>query len=203
VIAIVRRHAAPAVLAAVLTFPIAPAAEEASGGTPAKTPPDSGRCDAAQMAVVDEAFATARERVRRAIEHLDESPPEDPHVRRWFGATPRKILRHHFELIAAGLQDDGRPRLRCNDGRSCTDGRMAYARVQQRLIGFCATFFRAGAKGQDTRFGVLVHEVSHIAVGTRDAAYQPRGAQALAKQEPRVAAMNADSYEYFVEFLPR
>ena len=42
--------------------------------------------------------------IDQAIEHLDESPPEDPHVRRWFGATPRKILRHHFELIAAGLQ---------------------------------------------------------------------------------------------------
>ena len=49
---------------------------------------------------------------------------------------------------------------------------------------------------------MVVHEVSHLVLGTRDAAYQPRGAEALAKDEPRVAAMNADNYEYFVEFLP-
>jgi len=170
--------------------------------TAAAVPP--GTCTREQLTVIDEAFTTARERVQAALAFIDERP-EDPHIRRWFGTTPRKVVRHHFALIDAGLHDGGRPRLRCNDPEACPQGhgsRFAYARQSDRLLGFCHSFFSTGTRGQDARFGVVVHELSHIVVGTRDAAYQPRGAESLAKDEPLVAAMNADNYEYFVEFLP-
>jgi hypothetical protein len=70
-------------------------------------------------------------------------------------------------------------------------------------LGFCPIFFRASDRGQDSRFGIVVHEVSHISIGTRDATYQPHQVLILAKDDPATAAMNADSYEYLVETLYR
>jgi hypothetical protein len=57
--------------------------------------------------------------------------------------------------------------------------------------------------GTDSRWGILIHEASHLAANTRDHAYRPNGALMLAKENPARAAENADNYEYFVETLPR
>jgi hypothetical protein len=162
-----RRGAALAVMTALVAGPAM-----ADGGP--KAPPATGNgaiqavapgaCTPEQRAVIDEAFAAARERVRAAISLIDQRP-DDPHIRRWFGATPRKVVRHHFALIEAGLQDSGRFRLRCNDPdrQACpadAGSRFAYARGHDRLLGFCPAFFRTGTEGQDARFGVVVHERS-------------------------------------------
>jgi peptidyl-Lys metalloendopeptidase len=80
---------------------------------------------------------------------------------------------------------------------------MAYAAPGRGIIGLCPGFFRAAMDGYDNRWGVLVHEASHLAAGTDDFAYGPAAALILAKQDPARAARNADSYEYFVETLPR
>jgi peptidyl-Lys metalloendopeptidase len=56
--------------------------------------------------------------------------------------------------------------------------------------------------GTDSRWGILIHEASHLAANTRDHAYRPTGALRLAKDNPARAAENADNYEYFVETLP-
>ncbi len=78
---------------------------------------------------------------------------------------------------------------------------MAYASAGRGLLGLCPAFFRARMTGFDSRWGILVHEVSHLVAGTRDHAYGRRSAMALAANEPARAAQNADNFEYFVETL--
>ena len=71
------------------------------------------------------------------------------------------------------------------------------------MLGLCPPYFRARMDGVDSRWGILIHEASHIAANTRDHVYRPNGALALAKEDATRAAENADNYEYFVETLPR
>ncbi|MCK8787878.1 M35 family metallo-endopeptidase [Roseomonas sp. NAR14] len=158
-------------------------------------------CTAGQRATIEAAFGEAGTRLAAAIALL-ESAPEDAHVRRWFGGARRKLLRVNLGLIAAALRPEARPALICNPSRPCDAGNWARASTVGRSLTFCPRFFDSPAAGQDSRFGVVIHELSHIVIGTRDATYQPARSEALARDEPRVAATNADNYEYFVELLP-
>lgn len=152
--------------------------------------------------VIDEALAMARRRIRDAI-RLVRDEPEHPHVRRWFGDAPRKTLRITLEATAARLDDMSGVEIRCNDPPGCPGGRFAYARERDLVLGVCPPFFRARMEGTDSRWGILIHEASHLAANTRDHAYRPTGALTLAKENSARAAENADNYEYFVETLPR
>jgi peptidyl-Lys metalloendopeptidase len=60
-------------------------------------------------------------------------------------------------------------------------------------------FFAAPSTGTDSKPGTIVHETSHLAVGTGDFAYGELGAENLAVQDPNTAMQNADNYEYFAE----
>lgn len=60
-------------------------------------------------------------------------------------------------------------------------------------------FFSAPWSGIDSKPGVIVHEVSHLAVPTDDIAYGEDAAMALAAAHPDQALDNADNYEYFAE----
>jgi len=159
-------------------------------------------CVAEHRALIDDALAEARTRLEAAIRLVREEP-DHAHVRRWFGDAPRKAVRMTLELTAERLADPAGFEIHCNDPPACPGGRFAYARDRDQVIGLCAPFFRAGMEGTDSRWGILIHEVSHIAANTRDHAYRPRGALALAKTDAMRAAENADNYEYFVETLPR
>lgn len=161
-----------------------------------------GACSTAQLAEIDAAWAEAGTAVAAAVARLN-ADPNLPELRRWFGTTPAKFVRMNLERIAAHIAR-GRPAdTACEHPVACREQPFAYANPGTGAIGFCRPFFQAGARGQDSRFGIVVHEVSHLAVRTRDATYQPQRVLGLAKTEPAVAAMNADSYEYFVEELFR
>lgn len=170
---------------------------------------ESGTCTPAQRATIVQAFADARDLALRSAAFLEERP-EDPHVARFFGNSPRKVLAEHYRIIAAGTERLSDLDLRCEDQRVCGNGgTFAYimhphGQRPRAVAGFCRSFFAANpTTGQDNRAGIVIHEVSHLVLDTRDAEYQPRAAQDLAKDEPNVAAMNADNYEYFAEFMPR
>lgn len=154
------------------------------------------------LPVIEEALAEARLRIAEAVRLVREQP-DHPHIARWFGAAPRKTIRITLELTAARLGDMAGVEIRCNDPPSCPGGRFAYARERDMVLGVCPPFFRARMEGTDSRWGILIHEASHLAANTRDHAYRPNGALALAKENPARAAENADNYEYFVETLPR
>ncbi|WP_198378701.1 M35 family metallopeptidase [Neoroseomonas rubea] len=159
-------------------------------------------CVAAHRALIDDALAEARRRLPEAIRLVREEP-NHPHIRRWFGDAPRKTIRLTLELTLARLEDMTGVDLRCNDPPGCPGGRFAYARERDMVLGLCAPYFRARMDGTDSRWGILIHEASHLAANTRDHAYRPNGALTLAKENSARAAENADNYEYFVETLPR
>ena len=105
--------------------------------------------------------------------------------------------------IDAALEAYGAHDLPWRDGGTFAYVMFAHAQRPRTAMGFCGAYFAAARTGQDNRGGIVIHEVSHWSLNARDAEYQPRGAQDLAKDEPHVAAMNADNYEYFAEFMPR
>ncbi len=185
--------------AAVMALLAGAALTQPAGAKPQAQRP--GACTAEELAAIREGFGDARERAEAAIRFIGEHP-DDPHIGRYFGATPRKVLREHFRLILDGIGRADSLTLVCHD-QSCGAGTFAFVRPTQSVMGFCRAYFAAAREGKDSRGGIIVHEVSHLALNTRDAEYQPEAARLLAKDEPHVAAMNADNYEYFVEFLPR
>jgi hypothetical protein len=129
--------------------------------------------------------------------------PDHGHLRRWFGDTAPQVIHERLRLTAAWLDRPESLKLLCNDPRGCHGWRMAYTAPSRRIVGLCPSFFRARVTGFDTSWGVLIHEASHLGAGTEDHAYGAEAALILAKQDPQRAALNADSYEYFVETLPR
>ncbi|MCK8784305.1 M35 family metallopeptidase [Roseomonas sp. NAR14] len=182
----------------------------APGGKPEALPPEAGAprvaqggvCTPAEQAVLDEAFAEARTRMRQAIRFVAERP-QDPHVVRYFGTASVKQVRWTLERIALRLDQPGTFGTSCNDPRGCNRDIFAYSERGRPHLGFCARFFRSPEEGQDARFGVVIHEMSHLAAGTDDHAYQPANVRRLAQENPQLAVLNADSYEYFVETLPQ
>jgi hypothetical protein len=157
-------------------------------------------CAPGHRALLDEGLAEARRRLAAAIRMVREEPGH-AHVARWFGTASRKALLLTLELTAARLDESAGIEIHCNDPASCTGGHFAYARSRTNVLGLCPTFFRARMEGQDSRWGILVHEASHLAANTADHAYGPRQALALAKSAPEKAGENGDSIEYFVETM--
>lgn len=52
---------------------------------------------------------------------------------------------------------------------------------------------------RDSKFEILVHELTHLILDTEDEAYGGNLCQALAAQNPARAKINADSWGYFIE----
>ena len=200
--------ATAAALAAIVLAPLPVAAQGSKlpqGQAPALS--RDGACSAEQMTVIRRGFADARQMTNRAIAALTLDPDATrPHLARFFGANPPGAIAKNFRAISTGLdQREGRIAYECNRADACRGATFAYVRWggnAREVMGLCPTFFRAARTGQDSQGGIILHEMSHLALGTRDHAYQPRGAEALAKDDPAAAQMNADSYEYFAEFLP-
>lgn len=157
-------------------------------------------CAPEQQEAVNNAWAEARRRLAVAIRFVEQQPNHD-HVRRWFGTGQQELVLKTLRVTAYRMERQQEITIHCNDPGTCRS-QFAYARRQSNVLGVCQPFFRAQFSGQDNRWGILIHEMTHLAAGTGDYGYQPRGAQALVKDDPARAARNADSYEYFVEFLP-
>ena len=178
------------------------AAPQATSLTLTSAGPSNAACTADQRVMVEEARNLAQQRTADAAQ-LVATQPDHPHIRRWFGDAPRAEIADRLQRTASQL---GRPesmKVLCNDLGPCEGGNMAFARPGLGIIGLCPAFFRASMKGVDSRWGILLHEASHLAAETDDYAYGPTAALILAKDDPRRAARNADNLEYFVETLPR
>lgn len=159
-------------------------------------------CTPGHRAFFDEALVEARTRTAEAIRFVDANPRHE-HVTRWFGDTPPSTVRGVLQRTLALLERPDTLKLLCNPPTNCRGATFAWVIPAARTLGVCPAFFRARRTGVDSRWGILIHEATHIAAGTDDHAYGVDGALRLAKQDPRRAAENADNYEYFVEQLPR
>jgi hypothetical protein len=202
-----------ATAAALLALTLAPLPGAAQGvkdaprsAAPALTA--DGACTGDQRATIRRAFVDARQMTNASIASLTLEPEAiRPHLTRFFGTNPPGAIAKNFRAISRGLDErESRVAYECNRASACRGQTFAYVRWggnAREVMGFCPAFFRAGRTGQDNQGGIVIHEMSHLALGTRDHAYQPRGVEALAKDDPAAAQMNADSYEYFAEFLPR
>jgi peptidyl-Lys metalloendopeptidase len=162
----------------------------------------AGVCTAEQAAVIEEAFVTAERRVRRAIELL-EADPAMPEFTRWFGDGSVKAVRQRLALIHGALNRRRPEDMACNVPRACEGAIVAYAIPATGAMGFCQRFFRMPERELDSRFGTVVHELSHVVADTEDFAYGPRRAEALARENPGLAVRNADNFQYFVESVAR
>ena len=178
------------------------AASQAASLTPTSAKTANAACTADQRALVEEARDLAQQRSADAA-RLVATQPDHPHIRRWFGDAPRAEIADRLQRTAAQLGRPDSMKVLCNDLGPCEGGNMAFARPGLGIIGLCPVFFRASMKGVDSRWGILLHEASHLAAETDDYAYGPTAALILAKDDPRRAARNADNLEYFVETLPR
>ncbi len=158
-------------------------------------------CTLEQHAVVADAFYEARVHLGRAVAFMHERP-HDSHVQYWFGKASADAVLATLEATVARMDRSDGVRLECNDARVCSDGKIAYARLRSGRLGVCPRFFEVGLSGLDSRFGILIHEMTHVAARTGDHAYRPRAAAHMAQTNPVLAAHNADNYQYFVETLP-
>lgn len=196
-----------AALATLMLAPLPLAAQGVKGGD-RQALSQSGSCTEDQRVTIRRGFADARRMANASIASLAMEPEAiRPHLVRFFGANPAGAIAKNFRAIAVGLdQREARLTYECNRAESCRGQTFAYVRWggnAREVMGVCPAFFRAARTGQDSQGGIILHEMSHLALGTRDHAYQPARAEALAKDDPAAAQMNADSYEYFAEFLPR
>jgi peptidyl-Lys metalloendopeptidase len=80
----------------------------------------------------------------------------------------------------------------------------AYVRPNQSFAVVLGAFFFDAPPGKfNSKFGVIIHEMTHftLAGATNDIVYGLDGAKDLAATNPIAARRNADNYEYFVEAL--
>lgn len=169
----------------------------------AKGPNDApAGCDAKRVTIVRHAFVLAERQTQAALAFLD-ATPDHAHVRTWFGTTAPAKIRIRLAQTLERLRPARHAPWFCGSPESCGNRPIfAIANLTRGTINLCPMFFNARNEGGDSRPGVLVHETSHLAAGTTDIVYGQAAARALALKQPERAAVNADNYEYFVEFLP-
>jgi Lysine-specific metallo-endopeptidase/Hemopexin len=120
----------------------------------------------------------------------------------WFGADSTSryaTVQDHYGKIRGALAND---EITYDlSGSGCQAGWYAYTHKNTRKIWLCGAFWTAGATGVDSKFGTLVHELSHAAASTDDVVYGQANARDLAATKPDDAIRNADNHEYFAETL--
>ncbi len=122
------------------------------------------------------------------------------HYYNWFGMYPTStVWSNTFSLVKSSMEEDTFKLY--FHGRHCRSNVYAYTYAGSRTIYLCGAYISAPDSGVDTKFGTLVHEMTHAVVATRDIAYGRRYARYLAQSYPSLAVENADNYEYYVETL--
>jgi peptidyl-Lys metalloendopeptidase len=129
---------------------------------------------------------------------------------RWFGERDEyriKAVKRVWDRVEAALKYDflkfeaHQPRYFTSDrnymGNSIIDSRNMFClRVGDGSEGF----WTAPLRGEDSKAGTIIHEISHMYASTHDHAYGTIDCKHLAVDEPKKAVDNADSYEFFAEF---
>ncbi len=182
-----------------------------SAGAPAVALQFEG-CTKVQMEKAGDAVAQAKEMTEIALEAFGNTQD----YLRWFGTystANATTVQTNLTAIDLVLGTDAIT-LVCN--RVGREGCMAdtFANVwpdKPFVINLCPGFFNMPAVIElhpghpdfqnGSREGTIIHEVSHFTViaGTEDECYSRRVCSNMARNDPRRAINNADSYQYFVE----
>jgi hypothetical protein len=120
----------------------------------------------------------------------------------WYGAFDQgryDEVKGDYANIANAIVNDEITYDLSGDG--CDPGDYAYTYKNTRKVWLCSSFWTASQIGIDSKFGTLIHELSHAVCETDDNAYGQTACKNLATSDPVKAINNADSHEYFAENL--
>ncbi|MFB9593721.1 M35 family metallopeptidase [Streptomyces racemochromogenes] len=156
-------------------------------------------------------------KVNQAVQHLEASGPASGKYREWFGAnvplfpeitsglTTFTVTLNNFKLIQSIMSFPTflpQTYILQPVGELCNSETFAYTYSGTTKVWLCLLYWFAPLYGApDTKYGTLVHEWSHAIASTEDYAVGVDSCRALAISKPKQAVYNADSYEYFVEYL--
>lgn len=161
-------------------------------------------CTGDDLATAMSAKADASKAIDKAIAAIDQPSTSDlDRLATWFGVhSSSDAAEVRDTLVKARSFSDGATFL-CSTTTNAKLGDVyAYVRPDQSFaVVLGSYFFNAQGDGFNSKFGTVVHEITHfVLVGsTKDDAYGVNSAKALAASEPTKARRNADNYEYFVE----
>lgn len=153
-----------------------------------------------QKRTVTTAHEKAFLKVQSCEDQLNNNGSGNSLYKTWFGNYAQSrysTVSGNYSKVQQAMQNDT---ITYNlTGQGCGSGVYAYTYKGTRKVWLCEAFWTAPTSGVDTKFGTIIHELSHAVALTDDIVYGQAGAKSLAKSDPSRAIKNADSYEYFSE----
>ena len=166
-------------------------------------------CSVAEQAQVSKAITLASEALDDVVARLTRpklSVQADATLDRWFGVrTDGELVAEHLEHIAERLDSDAEAIVvECDASDQHTFAWTYMAMDGVGYLGFGRPFFDAALVGGfDSGMGTIIHELAHMVpeVAADDHSYAIPEMEAYARDNPKIALDNAQSYEYLVEEL--
>ena len=160
-----------------------------------------GGWPSSEQTITETAYATAYSKIGESYNAVDTKPDK---YKIWFGqpTSERKAeVKLQYGKILLKVEEYS---YQLNYyGGYCEKGVFAYTWYRNLNIHLCEAYFNAPATGYDSKFGTIIHELSHAAADTDDVPgfYGTSACKRLARNKPGKAVTNADNYEYFAESL--
>lgn len=143
--------------------------------------------------------------IKKALEHLS-SKISSPTYIEWFGTfAPYRWQEVYFSCLDMYIYLTNCTVKVIDYGDCCDEGtkneKVAYVFVGKPEIYLCKSFWDLEDCGRDSKLGVFLHELSHVAANTHDIGnvINEKLALLLAKDFPQKATWNANNYEFFFE----
>jgi uncharacterized Zn-binding protein involved in type VI secretion len=171
------------------------------GGAPAASTPEKEK-------ILRQALQDQKKMLEAKKAELDRwDAPAKRNFTKWFGSSDEAARQKIRSRIDKSLELNAKYDVK-NFKEAPPWKRDPYAFVfptdKERRIYLGDPFHKAPATGQDSKAGILAHEMSHFrGVGdTKDHAYGVENSKRLAQKYPQRALENADSFEYYLENVP-
>ena len=114
----------------------------------------------------------------------------------FFGDSPDVDTISNVYIKSSSYKFD----LECNSPE-CAGGALAFTFPERNNIYLCSAFFTSSPSGYNSKPGIIVHESTHFTStgNTQDFAYGVEETLRIAKEDPSIALVNADNYEFYAE----
>ena len=157
----------------------------------------NGIGDSVDKSYANKAWLNAYEGVVRGQAAMISNPSEYTY---WFGVSPSNTpspWKNTLSTLQSNMEN--KQFTLYFHGPDCEDNVFAYTYYQSKTLYLCDEYFFAQDTGYNSKFGTIVHEMTHAVMNTKDLAYGTYECRRLA---PSKAIQNADNYEFYVESLP-
>jgi len=161
-------------------------------------------CSSSETTTVESAETSSKFKLEFIYSHLNglstANRQTDTLYKTWFGSYTSSrygTVLNNFKKLKDAFNSD--ITYNCS-GPACQPSWLAYVYSGGKVEVFlCQQFWNAPDSGTDTKYGTLIHEVSHEVCSTKDHKYGQYNCKNLATNDPDKAIENADNYEYFSE----